>query len=63
MKPIIKWLGGKRGILKELKEIITPELLEGNTYYEVFAGGAALALDLEHKDTVLQSAANGNCGS
>ena len=53
MKPIIKWLGGKRGMLKELKEIITPELLEGNTYYEVFAGGAALALDLEHKDTVL----------
>ena len=53
MKPIIKWVGGKTQMLKELKEIITPELLEGNTYYEVFAGGAALALDLEHKDTVL----------
>lgn len=53
MIPVVKWLGGKRGMLKELKEIITPELLEGNTYYEVFAGGAALALDLEHKDTVL----------
>lgn len=53
MKPIIKWVGGKSQLLNELKQIITPELLEGNTYYEVFAGGAALALDLEHRDTVL----------
>jgi DNA adenine methylase len=53
MKPIIKWVGGKSQLLKELKEIITPELLENNTYYEVFAGGAALALDLVHSNTVL----------
>jgi DNA adenine methylase len=53
MKPIIKWVGGKSQLLKELKEIITPELLENNTYYEVFAGGAALALDLAHSNTVL----------
>lgn len=53
MKPIIKWLGGKTQLLKELKEIITPELLEGHTYYEVFTGGAALALDLKHSKTVL----------
>ncbi len=53
MKPIIKWVGGKTQMLNELKQIITPELLEGNTYYEVFAGGAALALDLAHSNTVL----------
>lgn len=53
MKPIIKWVGGKTQLLTELKEIITPELLEGHTYYEPFAGGAALALDLEHPNTVI----------
>ena len=53
MKPIIKWVGGKTQMLNELKQIITPELLEGHTYYEVFAGGAALALDLVHSNTVL----------
>ena len=53
MKPVIKWLGGKTQLLTELKEIITPELLEEHTYYEPFAGGAALALDLEHPNTVI----------
>ena len=53
MKPVIKWPGGKTQLLKELKQIITSELLEGHTYYEVFAGGAALALDLKHPKTVL----------
>lgn len=53
MKPVLKWVGGKQGLLKELKQIITPELLEGHTYYEPFCGGAALALDLEHKNTIL----------
>ena len=53
MKPIIKWVGGKTQMLNELKQIITPELLEGHTYYEVFAGGAALAFDLQHPQTVI----------
>ena len=53
MKPVLKWVGGKQGLLKELKQIITPELLEGHAYYEPFCGGAALALDLEHKNTIL----------
>jgi DNA adenine methylase len=53
MKPIIKWVGGKTQMLNELKQIITPELLDGHTYYEVFAGGAALAFDLQHPQTVI----------
>ena len=53
MKPIIKWIGGKSQLVNELKEIITPELLEGHTYYEPFFGGGALAFDLEHPNTVV----------
>ena len=53
MKPVIKWVGGKTQLLKELKEIITPVLKEDSYYYEPFCGGAALALDLEHKNTIL----------
>lgn len=53
MKPVIKWVGGKTQLLKELKEIITPALKEDSYYYEPFCGGAALALDLEHKNTIL----------
>ena len=53
MKPRIKWGGGKTQLLKELKEIIVPSLKEDSYYYEPFCGGAALALDLEHKNTIL----------
>ena len=53
MKPVIKWVGGKTQLLKELKEIISPALKEDSYYYEPFCGGAALALDLEHKNTIL----------
>lgn len=53
MKPVIKWVGGKTQLLKELKEIIIPVLKEDSYYYEPFCGGAALALDLEHKNTIL----------
>ena len=53
MKPVIKWVGGKTQLLKELKEIIIPTLKEDSYYYEPFCGGAALALDLEHKNTIL----------
>lgn len=53
MKPIIKWVGGKTQLLEELKQIITPELLAGHTYYEPFIGGGALAFDLAHDKTVI----------
>lgn len=53
MKPVIKWVGGKTQLLKELKEIIIPVLKEDSYYYEPFCGGAALALELKHKNTIL----------
>lgn len=53
MKPILKWPGGKTQLLPKLKELITPELLDGHTYYEVFAGGSALAFGLAHPKTVI----------
>ena len=58
MKPVIKWVGGKTQLLKELKEIIIPALKEDSYYYEPFCGGAALALDLEHKNTILRKRKN-----
>ena len=45
--PIIKWTGGKRRLLKEIKKYI-PE--DYNDYYEPFFGGGALFFDLELKD-------------
>ena len=38
-KPIVKWVGGKRGILDKLVESMPAEF---GTYYEPFAGGLAL---------------------
>ena len=43
MKTFIKWVGGKRGILKKLKEFIPDNY---NNYYEPFLGGGALFFDL-----------------
>lgn len=47
IKPIVKWVGGKRGILEELKEKIPQSFdKENNAYYEPFVGGGALFFDL-----------------
>lgn len=51
MKPIIKWAGGKRRLLGEIKNMIPAEVLVsltfgGRFYVEPFIGGAALLLDL-----------------
>lgn len=53
MKPLLKWVGGKTQLLTELKQIITPDLLENQTYIEPFCGGAALCLDLQPKKVIL----------
>ena len=41
--PIIKWVGGKRQLLKEITNKI-PE--NYNSYYEPFVGGGAVLLDI-----------------
>jgi len=43
-KPVIKWVGGKRQLLSELKKYMPKEF---NTYFEPFIGGGALFFDLK----------------
>ena len=45
VKPFLKWAGGKRQLVPEIKANHLPE--QFNTYYEPFLGGGALFLDLQ----------------
>ena len=49
-KPFLKWAGGKRALLKDLK-MYAPK--KYNTYYEPFCGGAALFFSLQPDSAVL----------
>lgn len=49
-KPFVKWAGGKRQIIEELKKYI-PE--EYGCYYEPFLGGGALLFELMPKNAVV----------
>jgi len=47
VKPIMKWVGGKRELLPELRKNIPSSFdKETNTYYEPFIGGGALLFDI-----------------
>lgn len=46
MKPLLKWAGGKRHIVKTLERYLPRDWSKG-TYYEPFVGGAALYLHLK----------------
>lgn len=50
IKPFLKWAGGKRQLLPEIRKYI-PEKF--NTYYEVFIGGGALLFDLQPDNVVI----------
>lgn len=50
LTPIVKWAGGKRQILNEIKALI-PECF--NSYYEPFIGGGALLFDIEPNTAVI----------
>lgn len=49
-KPFVKWVGGKRQLLKQFRELglYPPELFDPaiSTYYEPFVGGGAVFFDL-----------------
>jgi len=49
-KPFVKWAGGKRQIIEELKKYL-PE--EYGCYYEPFVGGGALLLEIMPKKAVI----------
>lgn len=47
MKPIIKWVGGKGQLLEQIKERLPVNFNKNHqTYYEPFAGGLAVLLEL-----------------
>ena len=49
-KPVIKWVGGKRQLINELKTLL-PE--KYNRYYEPFIGGGALFFSLRHQNSFI----------
>ena len=56
-KPFVKWVGGKRQLLRQFKELglYPPEDFDpiNSTYHEPFVGGGAVFLDLLPKKAVL----------
>jgi DNA adenine methylase len=51
MKSLIKWVGSKKWIAPRISKLVRTHLT--GTYYEPFAGGAAVFFDLEPHDAVL----------
>ncbi len=52
LQPFLKWAGGKRQLLKEIKQHV-PELSDGATYYEPFLGGGAVFFYLHPPQAVV----------
>lgn len=52
VKPFLKWAGGKRQLIPEIKSNYLPKE-KYETYYEPFLGGGALLLDLQPKKAVV----------
>lgn len=50
MKPIIKWAGGKRQLLEEIKKNIP---ISYGTYFEPFVGGGAVYFELQPQKAVI----------
>ncbi len=50
VQPFLKWAGGKRQLLPEIRKFIP---LEYTTYYEPFIGGGAVLLDLQPNKAVI----------
>lgn len=49
-KPFLKWVGGKRQIIKKIKETLPAKF---NNYYEPFVGGGALLFELQPKIAII----------
>jgi DNA adenine methylase len=52
IKPFLKWAGGKRQLLSEIKKY-TPKSINNYTYYEPFIGAGAVLFDLQPKKAVI----------
>lgn len=55
LKPILKWVGGKRQLLPEIKKYIPKEY---NTYIEPFFGGGAVLFELKPKKALINDINN-----
>ena len=53
VKPYLKWAGGKRQLLSELKKYIPKRI---DTYYEPFVGAGALLFELQPKKFIINDA-------
>jgi DNA adenine methylase len=52
IKPFLKWAGGKRQLLSEIKKYI-PKNINNYTYYEPFIGAGAVLFDLQPKKAII----------
>ncbi|GHV49963.1 site-specific DNA-methyltransferase (adenine-specific) [Spirochaetia bacterium] len=52
LKPYLKWAGGKRQLLPEIRKHI-PENINNLTYYEPFVGAGAVLFDLQPQKAVI----------
>jgi DNA adenine methylase len=52
IKPFLKWAGGKRQLLSEIKKYI-PKGINNYTYYEPFVGAGAVFFDLQPKKAII----------
>jgi len=53
MNPILKWAGGKRKLLSEIKRYISLENIGDHAFYEPFLGGGAVCFGLECRNAVV----------
>ena len=49
VSPFVKWVGGKRQLLKHIRKFIPSY----DSYYEPFVGGGAVLFDLQPKKAVI----------
>jgi DNA adenine methylase len=52
VKPFLKWAGGKRQLLPEIRKYLPPDIAD-RTYYEPFAGAGAVLFDLLPRKAVI----------
>ena len=50
--PVLKWVGGKRQLLPEIKKHM-PQITKSSIYYEPFVGGGAVLFDIQPKKAVI----------
>jgi len=50
LRPILKWVGGKRQLLSSIRPLVPQEY---DTYYEPFIGGGAVLFDLQPEKAVI----------